>query len=172
MRLLCIFLFFLLLLPYVYRSCDHLTYIVLIFWYIYIYIYIYMLMYVYSPISLCVVSFLSLCTCFLFIICNLLFLFHTKMLWWVLFKMFQKYRLSKSFLPWTLFLQSFSRVCVRIDFIIFNKWVWVEWFMTSLWFCHDCQRGRLLGHMWIILGTYVNIELANPLTKCTLLVIR
>ena len=31
-------------------------------------------------------------------------------------------------------------------------------------FVMDCQRGRLLG-------TYVNIELANPLTKHTLLVI-
>ena len=30
---------------------------------------------------------------------------------------------------------------------------------------------HLLGHMWIMLGTYVNIELANPLTKRTLLVI-
>ena len=48
--------------------------------------------------------------------------------------MFQKYRLSKSSMPWTLFLQSFSRVCVRIDFIVFNKWTWVEWFMTSLIF--------------------------------------
>ena len=36
------FLFFLLHLPYVYQSCDHLTYIVLV----YGYIYIYMLMYV------------------------------------------------------------------------------------------------------------------------------
>ena len=27
-----------------------------------------------------------------------------------------------------------SRVCVRIDFIVFNRWVWVEWFMTSLIF--------------------------------------
>ena len=132
----------------------------------------------YSPISTCVVSFLSLCTCFLLFVCNLLFLFHTKMPWWVLFKVFQKYRLSRSFLPWTLFLQSFSRVCVRIDFIVFNKWVWVEWFMTSLIysfvccdFVMDCQRGRLLGHMWIMLGTYVNIELANPLTKRILLVI-
>ena len=44
----------------------------------------------------CVVSFLSLCTCFLLLVCNLLFLFHTKMPWWVLFKVFQKYRLSKS----------------------------------------------------------------------------
>ena len=59
-------------------------------------VYIYILMYVISPISLCVVSFLSLYTCFLFIICNLLFLFHTKMPWWVLFKLFQKYRLLKS----------------------------------------------------------------------------
>ena len=32
-----------------------------------------------SPISTCVVSFLSLYTCFLFLVCNLIFLFHTKM---------------------------------------------------------------------------------------------
>ena len=51
-------------------------------------------------------------------------------------------------------MQSFSRVCIRIDFIVFNKWIWVEWFMTSLIcsfvscdFVMDCQRGRLLGHM-------------------------
>ena len=31
-------------------------------------------------------------------------------------------------------LQSFLRVFVRIDFIVFNKWLWVEWFMTSLIF--------------------------------------
>ena len=118
----------------VHRSCDH----------VYIhafclslrYIYIYILWWWWwcmssSPISTCIVSFLSLYTCF-FIVCNLLFLFHTKMPWWVLFKVFQKYRLSKSSMPWTLFLQSFSRVCARIDFIVFNKWVWVEWFMTFL----------------------------------------
>ena len=51
-------------------------------------------------------------------------------------------------------MQNFSRVCVRINFIVFNKWVWVEWFMTSLIcsfvycdFVTDCQMGRLLGHM-------------------------
>ena len=132
-----------------------------------------------SPTFICVVSFLSLCTCFLYIICNLLFLSHTKIPWWVLFKVFQKYRLSKSSLPWTLFLQSFSRVCVRIDFIVFHKWIWVEWFITSLicsfvccGFVTDCQMERLLGHIWIMLGTYVNMKLANPLTKRTLLVIR
>ena len=42
MRFLCIFLVFILHLPNVYWSCDHLTYIVLIIGYIYIY----MLMYV------------------------------------------------------------------------------------------------------------------------------
>ena len=38
-------------------------------------------------------------------------------------------------------------------------------------FVTDCQMGRLLGHIWIMLGTYVNIELTNLLTKHTLLVI-
>ena len=46
---------------------------------VYIYIYIEVVITV-SPISSCVVSFLSLCTCFLYIVCNLLFLFHTKMM--------------------------------------------------------------------------------------------
>ena len=104
----------------------------------------------YSPIPPCVVSFLSLYTCFLFIVRNLLFLFHTKMPWWVLFKVFQKYRLSKSFCH-----KISSCKVFRIDFIVFNKWVWVEWFMTSLIYSFVCcgfvtnfQMGRLLGHMW------------------------
>ena len=62
-------------------------------------------------------------------------------------------------------MQSFSRVCVRIDFIVFNKWIWVEWFMTSLicsfvccGFFTDCQRGRLVGHMcFSYYRTYVMI---------------
>ena len=92
-RILCIFTFLSLLdtLFLYMRSCDHsLTYIVLIFSYI-------LLMYVFlSPTPSCVISFLSLYICFLLFVCNLLFLFHTKMFWWVLFKVFQKYRLSKS----------------------------------------------------------------------------
>ena len=46
--------------------------------YIYIYIYIEVVITV-SPISSYVVSFFSLCTCFLLIVWNCLFLFHTKM---------------------------------------------------------------------------------------------
>ena len=38
-------------------------------------------------------------------------------------------------------------------------------------FVTGCQRRRLLRHVWIMLGTYVNIELVNPLAKHTLLVI-
>ena len=51
---------FLLYYPLVHWSCDHLfmTYIV------FIYIYMMMMIYVSSPISPCVVSFLSLYTCF------------------------------------------------------------------------------------------------------------
>ena len=115
-----------------------------------------------SPISPCVIYFLSLCTCFLFIVCNILFLFHTKMPWWVLFKVFQKYRFSKSIFPWPLFLQSISRVCVRIRFYCIQQmhmsWVIYD-FSHILFVCcdfvTDCQRGRLLGHMWFMLRTYV-----------------
>ena len=72
----------------------------------------------------------------------------------------------------------FQEFLLRKIFVVFNKWIWVKWFMTSLIcsfvccsFVTYCQRGRLLWHMWIMLETYVNLELANPLTKSTLLVI-
>ena len=54
------FLFSSFTLPHVFWSYDHLTYIVLIFG-----LYIYILVYVISHISSCVISFLSLYTCFL-----------------------------------------------------------------------------------------------------------
>ena len=46
-------------------------------------------------------------------------------------------------------MQSFSRVWVRIDFIVFNKWIWVEWFMTSL----ICSYVRT--YVFHLLRTYV-----------------
>ena len=73
-RILCIFLFFFFF-RYIYLLymglVTILTYIVLIFLYIDV---------CFSPTLTCVVSFLSLCICFLLIVCNILFLFHTKML--------------------------------------------------------------------------------------------
>ena len=58
------------------RSCDHIVITNLVLVDIYAFE---VVITVFSPISTCVVSFLSLCTCFLYIVCNLLFLFHTKM---------------------------------------------------------------------------------------------
>ena len=56
------FLFFLLLLPHVYRFCDHLTYIYL-FFDIYIYIYLY--------VDVCLLTYLFMC-CFFFLFMNML----------------------------------------------------------------------------------------------------
>ena len=117
----CIFFSFLFIsdtLYLVYGSCDHFdihcTYILYTFFFSFLSIsehyilyiglvtiltYIVLIFFIYwcmfSPTFTCVVSFLSLYTCFLYFVCNLLFMFHTKMPWWVLFKVFQKYRLSK-----------------------------------------------------------------------------
>ena len=109
-----------------------------------------------SPTLLCVVSFFSLYTCFLLFVCKLLFLFHTKMPWWVSFKVFQKYRLSKSTCHKFSSCKVFQEFVLGLDFVVFNWWVWVEWFMTSLicsfvccGFVTDCQRERLLGHIWV-----------------------
>ena len=80
MRNLCIFFFsfyFLDTLFMYHRSCDPIVIanLVLVDMYTFEVVII-----VLSPIFTCVVFFLSLYTCFLFIVCNLLFLFHTKML--------------------------------------------------------------------------------------------
>ena len=116
----CTFLFFILdtlsfCIPVLWPFIDniHCTFIS------YIYIYM-MMMYVVIHLSLhvcvCVCFSLSLFKHMFLYVCNPLFLFHTKIPWWVLFQVFQKDRLSKSIMSWTFFLQSFSRVCVRIRF--------------------------------------------------------
>ena len=62
------------------RSCYHVMIANLVLIDIYIYIYIFeVVITVLSPIFTCVISFLSLCTYFLYLIYNLIFLFHTKM---------------------------------------------------------------------------------------------
>ena len=129
-----------------------------------------------SPIFSCVISFLCLCICFLLFVCNILFLFHTKMSWWVCLKCF-KNTSCQSLLAINFLLEKFFKGLCYDRFYCIQQ-VWVKWFMTSLicsFFCcgfvTDCQKWRLLGHMWIMLRTYVNIKLINLLTKRTLLVI-
>ena len=92
-RITCIFSFLLFLdtLFLCFRSCDHFFYLHCIIFFIYVDVCFFFRL----PLT-CVVSFLSLYTYFLLHVCNLLFLLHTKIPWWVLFKVFQKYRLSKS----------------------------------------------------------------------------
>ena len=58
------------------RSCDHIVIANLVLVDIYTFE---VVITVLSPIFTCVISFLSLYTCFLFLVCNLIFLFHTKM---------------------------------------------------------------------------------------------
>ena len=67
------------------------TYIVIIFD---IYIYIWCMFFFTYYYMWCFFSFFIHIV--LILVYNLLFLFHTKIPWWVLFKVFQKYRLSKS----------------------------------------------------------------------------
>ena len=71
------------------------TGLVTIFIYIVFIFDIYMMMYVFFTYLYMCCFFSIFIHMFLIFVCNLLFLFHTKMPWWVLFKVFQKYRLSK-----------------------------------------------------------------------------
>ena len=157
MRILCSFLFF--LFSYIILLYTGLVTIYLwhtLYLYIYIYIYIYMMMYVVFHLSFHVLSLFSLYT-HVSLCTQSLFLFYTKMPWWVLFKVFQKDKLWKSIMPWTLFLQSFSRVCVRVRFSCNSTSVYefsdlwlLSWFICLLWFCHGFPKGE-------IVRTYVRI---------------
>ena len=131
--------------------------------YLFSLIYCWCMFFFHLPLHVLSLFFLYTHASYLFV-CNLLFLFHTKMPWWVLFKVFQNYRLSKSTCHKLSSYKVFQE-CIRIDFIVFNKWMWVEWFMASLicsfvscGFVTDCQRGRLLGHIcFSCYRTYVMI---------------
>ena len=117
MRTFCIFsfLYFLDTLFLFYWSCDHLVIANLVFiWYIYIYIFDEVVItFFHLSLHVLYLFFLSAHASYL-LYAIFYFCFTLRMLWWVLFKVFQKYKLSKSSMPWTLFLQIFSRVCARI----------------------------------------------------------
>ena len=73
-RIFCIFSYLLL---WIHCSCT-LGLVTVFIHTLYLFFSIYECMFL-SPTTTCVVSFLPLYTCFLLIVCNLLFLFHTKM---------------------------------------------------------------------------------------------
>ena len=111
---------------------------------------IYMMMYVVLHLSLHALFLLSLYT-HVYLCMQSLFLFHTKMPWWVLFKVLQKNKLWKFIMPWTLVLKIFSRVCVRVRFFCnstsdykFSDLRLLSWFICLLWFCHGLLKGEIV----------------------------
>ena len=153
-RILHTFLFFLFLVTL--SSCTLVLWLFIYDIHCIYFIYIYMMMYVILHPSLHVLFLFSLYT-HVSLCLQSSFLFYTKMPWWVLFKVFQKDKLWKSIMPWTLFLQSFSRVCVRVRFSCNSTSVYefsdlrlLSWFICLLWFCHGFPKGE-------IVRTYVRI---------------
>ena len=127
----------------IYWSCDHFDIHCNYTCFIYIDV-------CYSPISQCVVSFLSLYTCFLYIVCNLLFLFQTKMPWWVLFKVFQKYRLSKSscyelssYKVFQVFVLGYILMYSISEYELNDLWL-LSYLICLLWFCHGLPKGEIV----------------------------
>ena len=99
--------------------------------YLLIYIYIYMMMYVYSTISSCVVSFLSLYTYFL-MYAIFYFYFTLRCLNEFCLKCFRKTGCQNLLCHELSSCKIFQEFVFGVDFIVFNKWLWVEWFTTSL----------------------------------------
>ena len=146
-RFLCMFLFFLLHLPHVYWFSDHLTYVVLLFG-------LYLLM--------CVIH-LSLHVLFLFSLYahDSYILYATYYLCFIL-RCRDEFCLKcfinigcQSLLAINSFLAKFFKgLCydrfyciqqVSMSWLIYD---FSHMFICLLWFCHDCQRGRFLGHLW------------------------
>ena len=124
-----------------------------------------MLMYVFLSSTLSyVVFFLPLYTYFLLLVCNLLFLFHTKIPWWVLFKMFQKYKLSKFTCHELSSCKNFQEFVLgqillysTIDYELSDLWL-LTYFIYLLWFCHGLPKGEIVRTYVIhLLETYVTI---------------
>ena len=118
-RILCTFLFLIFQLhyPLVHQSCDHLfmTYIVFIS-----HIYIYDDVCCYSPISPCVVSFLSLYTCF-FMYVIFYFCFKLRCLNKFCLKCFRKTSCQNLLCHELSSCKVFQEFVLGIDFIVFNK---------------------------------------------------
>ena len=103
-----------------------------------------------SSTSTCVVSFLSLYTCF-FMYTILIFVSH-MMPWWVLFKFFKKTGCESLSCRELFSCKVFQEFVVGIDLLCnttsgykFSDLRLLSWLIVLLWFCHVCQMGRLLG---------------------------
>ena len=124
-----LFFLFRYIILFVYRSCDHLLIANIVF---ISPLYIYMIMLLsFSPIFPCVVSFLSLYTCF-FMYAIFYFCFILRCLDKFCLKCFKKTVCQNLSCHELSSCKIFQEFVLELDFVIFNKWLWVEWFMTSL----------------------------------------
>ena len=127
---------------------DHLTYIVLIFEFIYFDV-------CYSPIFVYVVSFLSLCTWFLYIVRNPFFFFffscftlrcHDEFC----LKCFKNTGCQSLLAMNSLFAKFFKSLCYDRFYCIQQvsmSWVFYDFshmFICLLWFCHGLPKGEIV----------------------------
>ena len=110
----------------------------------------------YSPTSACIISFLSLYTCF-FMYSIFISVSH-MMSWWVLFKCFRKTdceSLSCHELPSCKVFQEFV---VGIDFLCnitsyeFSDLKLLSWLFFLLWFCRKLPKGKIVRDIFYVIG--------------------
>ena len=128
------------------------TYIVLIF---YIYIYIWCMSS--SPIFTCVVSSLSLYTCF-FMYTILISISH-MMPWWVLFKCFRKTGWESLSCRELFSCKVFQEFVVGLDLLCnttsgyeFSDLRLLSWLFVLLWFCHGLPKGEIVRDIYYVIG--------------------
>ena len=102
-----------------------------------------------SPISTCVVSFHFLCTCFLYILYAIFyFCFTLRCRDEFCLKCFRNTGCQSLLAMNSLFAKFFK----SMSWVIYD---FSHMFICLLRFCHRLPKGRLLGYMWFMLGTYV-----------------
>ena len=93
--------------------------------------FIYMMMLLSFHLSLYVLFLFSLYIHVSYYVCNLLFLFHTICLDEFYLKCFKNTGYQNLSCHELSSRKVFQEFVLGLDFIVFNKWLWVEWFMTS-----------------------------------------
>ena len=118
----------------------------------------------FSPTLTCVVFFLSLCTCFLYIVCNLLFCFTLRCLDKFCLKCFRNTSCQCLLVINSLLAKFFKSLCWDRFYCIQQvsmSWVIYDFshiFICWLWFCHGLLKGEIVRtYVLHILGTYVTI---------------
>ena len=111
----------------------------------------------YSPISPCVVSFLSLYTCFF---TYTIFISVSHMMpWWLLFKCFRKTGCENlpchELFSW----KAFQEFVLRLDLFYnstsdydFSDLRLLSWFICLLWFCHGLPNWEIVRDIFDVIG--------------------